>query len=189
MKIIVVAALIAAGILSWRVHSSEKRQQQSLVSSASLRDSIQLLIVEKEVMQASLALRSRVEWGGSAILEGTLAGTDSTMRFGVVDVDIVYVLDESCAACEQNLPLLDSLAAEGTKVVALSRHGASSSLAEYALKHRLRFPLLAYPSGALVKELPSPVTPISFLVSRDRVRALHVGRLSGGAVRMELGDN
>ena len=108
------------------------------------------------------------------------AASDSRSINVEVPMDgVYYLLSPTCAACRQNLPFLDSLAATGTlKVLGFAREASLEQLQQYRKQERTNLEIIAEPRGYIEAITPRSVTPLSVIVFRGRVAAIVNGKLS-----------
>lgn len=178
MKLLLAAALAGILILSARLQKSGARASESLERVELLVDSLRFVRTERSMLAAGLASLSRRHWRARPSLIGTDVVTGARRALSIDSADVLYVLDEACPACLQNLPLLDSLAHEGVRVLAISHHGSRESLSTFRESRRVSYPVLVDPTGELSDFTNVYVTPVSLVLSRGRVSLVRVGRIS-----------
>ena len=184
MRLILFSAVMAIAIMGVRLHRAQTAVRETASRSEILADSWRFVSTERSTLVDGLSAISRARWRTQPALFGTDVATGSVLAISVESADVVYVLDEACAACLQNLPLLDSLAREGVRVVAISHHGSRASLAAFQSARKIPYPVLVEPSGELADISNVFITPISLLFARGRIADVRVRRISRGELQL-----
>ncbi len=186
MKLALFIACVALFIVGVRLHRSSLRESTAATRVAELQDSLQFVKTERATLIQGLESHSRRQWHGGSVLTGVPINGGARAVYGVDSAEIVYIIEEWCAACLQNLPLLDSLRIEGVRIVGVSHHGSEQSLRLYAARENIKFPVLVESDGPLVSLTDVFITPIAIFMSRGRVSGFRVGKFQREEVQLAL---
>lgn len=116
------------------------------------------------VVKAALLASIRNVPLGGAPLTGVDVSTNSLRYFKGTPDGVYYLLDPECAACAENLPLLDSLSRHGgVRVLALAPYD-SAEVVRYLRLHSAQVPVLVSVHGLLIDIFPRYLTPITAVV-------------------------
>ena len=184
MKLAFVVVCASLLIVGARLQRSSVRERAASLRIAELQDSLLFVKTERVTLVQGLENLARGPWRNAVALSGVSTATGAREMYTTDSADIVYVMEESCAACLANLPLLDSLRAEGLRVVGSSHHGSVQSLREYSARKQIRFPVLADIEGPLADLTNVFITPLTLFLDRGRITGFRVGTFQRAEVKI-----
>jgi hypothetical protein len=187
MKMKVLSVLILAGVFGNGMYLAPAVIKERTISSesrAELREQTRELDKVRHERRGFESLLKRLDLGGDSFLTGVDAAGDSVASFPSVPEGklLLYVMDTRCSGSAVNIPALNDLHGSGMSVVAISFDDQVEDLSEFSRTHSIAFPVLGKPEGRSLDVLPRNGTPVTVLVSRDRVVSYLAGQINSNYV-------
>ncbi len=111
-------------------------------------------------------------------LVGTSARTREAIRIENPADGIYCLMATTCPACATNLPVIRRLiTANPSYITLVSVQDDQPTLAAYLARNQALGKSLAQATGSFVEQVPSYGVPVTLLVSRGRIAALHTGTI------------